>query len=263
MLALFALPATAQDTLGPAKSPEPPILTEERSAVLDEAAARWIPNTGRPIEDLAAARLQLMQEMNAAQDAVKGDGFTARLKAMTEWYGKNAARVAAVGRAAEHVAATLPALEAKIITAVQIPNDASPDLEEFLVERARMHNEGIRIRQRLDADPAQAAAILEKWRADEAASAEKQRLHTAAVHAQMADWVPDVPLHPQIPLDASPALTEFLTDRHAILRERTEAQRQAEKTAPGTKEKAAAQWDAANKARLDRLAEKAALLPEH
>jgi len=233
----------------------------EKEALIAEAAKRLM-RTGNPLEDLIVARHQTAAEMNAVQDAVKGRGNSARLDAMIAWHRQNAARMEAIGRLTQQVAAALPRFEPQLIQRVEIPADASADLEEFLVERARQFNAGIRLQQRLEAEPGNAQAIREQWRAEDAASAERQRPLMDAVRAQTADWLPEVPLHPQLPLDASPELAAYLTERHAILRERTEAARQAAKAAPGTNEEAAARWDAANKARLDRLAEKAARLPE-
>ena len=265
---LLTLSSRAQDTRPVEKADDSLLRTAESAAALDEAAARWIPNTGRPLEDLLTARTTLLQELNAAQEAVKGMGHAARLNATIEWHRRNATRVEAVSRRTGQYAATLLQPAPAPIHEVQIPVDASPELEELLVERARMHNENIRIQQRLAAEPEKRDEILAQWQGGIAEASGRQDALARSATAKAPQWVPPVPLQPLIPLDASPELADFLTARHALLRERAEAAKAAIQRNPAAGgdpaagEEALARWDAQNRARLESLAEKAARLPE-
>ena len=76
---------------------------------------------------------------------------------------------------ATRIAKALPPAAIPLSSTVAIPGNATPELEEFLVERARLYHERAAIQNRLAQSPAEAAAALGEWQQKNHGRIEKGR----------------------------------------------------------------------------------------
>ena len=253
----FAQPATAPEALKAVDQGAPTATaTDARSLPVTDAERK------RDLEDFLQARVALAAEMNAVRQEARKAGDKDGMQAMEQWHRANSPRLEAVQQLAARIAASRPAIEPPLITSVAIPADASPELEEFLVERAHLYNQGVVVGRRMAAAPAEAATVWEEWSKAQTAASDTLGRRLQALQAQTPVRVMEVPPAPLIPQDASPELAAFLTERHSLLKERVEVERRAILEAKETREEAVARWLSENKIRLERNANQAASLPE-
>jgi hypothetical protein len=184
------------------------------------------------------------------------------LNALADWQRLNARRIALLQKRAADVAAAVRVPERQRVRAVEIPLDANPALEEFLVERARLFNEITTRDERLRESPGRSTEVLADWeKANRAAFAAQDR-RGAGLSAQNPVVVPSLPREPAIPQDASPDLRALLLERHALLLQRAAIEQRFSKDEGTARVEAVLRWQAATRTQFDELATKAAQLGE-
>ena len=168
------------------------------------------------------------------------------------WQAQNAVRLAAQQqRAQDMAAASLTAWMAhplSMISEVQIPEGASPEMTDFLTTRADLHN---RLAQLHNAQTPNADATFQQQNQAEI-QAQTQR---AAVIATQATPQAALPVPPPlvIPADATPQVRAYLVLSDQLMRERIALINQYVSSDPVTKNAALLQWQQQNADRFKQL----------
>jgi hypothetical protein len=232
-------------------------VSADSAAAKAQGATALQRNNRGDLEDFLNARTRLLGEMEAVRRNPVNRTAASKHQALDEWRQRNAARFETLIEQAVRVAKSRPSAEIPMVREVTIPANASPELEEFLVEKARMYNERTRLENRLGRSSPEAAQAVREWETGNRERFAAQNERARAVAAQTSDKSIPIPLAPAIPRAASPELRAFITERHTLLRERAEALEQVKRLDPAARQQALAAWEQQNSTRFQELSQKA------
>lgn len=220
---------------------------------------RKIAQAGKPPstsdEAFIAERRALASEMSKLVES------GASREKIDAWQKENAGRQAAVQEAAIAWSARQRPPELPLTKEVRLPSGASQAVEDFLVSRVQLNNSrAVLLNGLRDATGEQRQQALEAWRTKNAAATEasQQLAETISEEQPRAEMVvPDpAPIRP----GASPELKAFLTQCHALMKERAEIFNELRSASPEVRQQALENWNADTSARLQAIREAAARL---
>lgn len=221
------------------------------------SASAWIEK-----EEFLSARTQLLSEMEAVRRNPKNRTPESKREALNLWRRQNAKRYEALNDQAVRVARSHPLVEIPMVREVTIPANATPELEAFLVEGARLRNEQAGIKNQLRQSPAAAEQALQTWGQQNLGRLDIQQRRAATQSTQNTPKTMRIPAAPAIPQGASAELRAFLVERHTLLRERAAVEEQNAHVTDVARAAAMEQWQQNNAIRFQDLAEKARLLSD-
>jgi hypothetical protein len=220
-------------------------------------------NAKADLEDFLRTRAELLQEMHTVRKN-SGNDTPSRMRALGKWQKENGARVEAMQREASRLATVVAPVAIPPSFTVTIPGDATAEMEGFLVERARLFNERAALENR-GGSPAKTAQDVQEWHEKNVGrfAMQNQRARVLAEQSQSRPNPFPVPAMPQIPRDATAELRALLMERHTLLRERAEMEKQNSRLAPAAQAEAVARWQKEASARFQGLAEKARAISDN
>ena len=166
---------------------------------------------------------------------------------ISAWHEKNAARLEANVQKLAAISARQNSVPRPYIQEVQIPAGASEALETFLMERAKLNNEQVRIHnQTLKAPPKEREQALEDWQNQNVAALEAQADRAAQVSAETPPPTLRVPTAADIPRNATPELRDFLTQRNTIIQAEADVTARLKTATPEERQHALEAWRATN-----------------
>jgi hypothetical protein len=160
----------------------------------------------------------------------------------------------APSRSLGHKNLTVSAARTPQIPPTQFPPDASETMKAFLQERDRLHHDQQKtLSQLTNATPEEQHLALEKWHEENAAALEAQQARAQQMSAENPVPRLHVPVTASIPPDATPELKNFLTQRHAFMKDQAEMMNQLENATPEQREQALENWHTQNASRLEAM----------
>jgi len=212
------------------------------------------PQQTQPINATAAStELQTFQQEQRAlmqeRQALVAQGATP--EQMEAWRTQNASRFAAqLQRAQDLAAASAAAAAAKpmpLISEINVPQDASQGMTDFLTTQADLYN---RRAQLHNAQTPNTAAVFQQQNATEIAAQAQRAKDLGAQGAQASLPVPP-PL--VLPPNASSQMQAFLIQRDQLMRSRIAVWNQNVTAAPVVRDAAMAQWQQQNATQLQQM----------
>ncbi len=94
-----------------------------------------------PLDDFLAERDSLVQSFLAFRASIQSLPPDARAAALMQWTASQAPQFAALQQSAAQISAATPAPKLPILTEVEIPSNASPTMESFLMANASLQND--------------------------------------------------------------------------------------------------------------------------
>jgi hypothetical protein len=144
-------------------------------------------------------------------------------------------------------------LPAAPIMELSIPPGASPTMVAFMTERNQLMNSEMLLQRELaNVSLEERDRAMQNWREENAAALTKQQeLAQQLGEESAAQPRPPFPQEPNIPPGASPELSEFMTQRHALMMEQSDLEESLRSSGPLDREAAVEAWRADN---VDRFA---------
>ena len=172
-------------------------------------------------QELWQAQRELAADFRAFSAGHAKDAPEARRLAMEAFQKQNQSRTEALRAKSKAIARARSAPEIPTIQQVAIPANASPAMEELIVQRAQMMNERAKLLNSLrNATPEAKEAELQNWqRKNEPALAALRERVALIAEAKPQEPLPSLP-PPRIPNGASAELRSFLVERHAQMQDR-------------------------------------------
>lgn len=197
---------------------------------------------------------QAQQALGESWNALVAQGAT--VEQVRAWQTQNATQLATLQQLAQQLATASAAASAgqpmALISEVEVPEDATPEMASFLTTRADLWN---RMAQLHNQQVPDAPLVFRQQNGAEIQSLQQQAQVVAAQAAQVALPMPP-PL--QIPSNATPQMTSYLTAHDQLMRSQIELQNQYIGSDPAVKQAAMQQWyqqNAANVQQLQQLAQ--------
>jgi hypothetical protein len=163
------------------------------------------------------------------------------------WNRNNAARLAAIQQKLSAMAARQDSKPQPYIREVQIPPGASENLENFLIERAKLNNEQILVHnQTLQASPEKRSEAIEAWQKQNAAVMEAQAARASQISGESQPPDLPVPSPADIPPNATPELKDFITRRNALIKAEAGVIAHLKTATPEQRQQALEAWRASN-----------------
>lgn len=208
-------------------------------------------------DEFQAERMKLGQEKRALFERFRSRPAKELGEAMQTWRRDNHRRLQALQEQAQAIRQLNGSPELPVFSEIEIPEDASIELEEFLVKRAELHNERARLLNELrDATDEVRANALRQW--------DEQNRERRIELQEMARLIPraaatrlSLPERPAIPADASPTLKDYLLQRHELAQERAAEENRIRNLPPAQQNAARRAWQERNAARQADLRERA------
>ena len=194
-------------------------------------------------------RQLLMQELIQ----IKKDGGGSQQVAA--WQQKNADRLEELQVQSVALAAARPPSRMPEITQINLPKDTSETRREFMKERVRLFNDRARVHnETLQATPAERRAAMEEWAKLNATALAQQAARARTMREERpVAGMPRLPDSPMIPERASPELTDFLTKRHTMMKEKMEMTSSLQTVTPEQQRQAMEQWYIKNASRIEAM----------
>jgi hypothetical protein len=149
---------------------------------------------------------------------------------METWRQQNRAPFEAL----QEIARSKPRAEVPMILQVEIPETASPAMEELIVQRVQLRNERAKLANTLrDATPESRAAAVRQWHDRNQATLLALHDQAAAVAAESRQLLLPLPPPLRIPDGASSSLQNFMAERHARLRQSIEQENRVRRLSLG------------------------------
>lgn len=178
---------------------------------------------------------------------------------ISAWHEKNAARLEANGQKLAAISARQNSVPQPYIQQIHIPAEASEVMKSFLMERAKLNNEQVRIHnQTLQASPKERSRAIEDWQNQNTAALEAQAARAAQISTESPPPTLRVPTEADIPRNATPELRDFLTRRNAIIQALSDLNARLETANLEESQQVVQDWKIENSARTNAL-QKAAL----
>jgi hypothetical protein len=237
------------------------------------ASAAFAQVTGNPVEvsgsstttTTTAPSLQtyLQEEHSLLQQrqALVSQGATPQQ--LQAWRQQNATQFAALQQMAQSLSLASESQPARIIQSVNIPTNASSNLQDFLTTQASLSNAHAQIynqllqtlpsnptEPQLDSIRQQASQI---FRQQYAANLQSQAQQAQALAAESPAGPARIPGPVPIPPNASPQLQAYLTAENALASSRAQFLNQLATADPATRQAAIQQWRQQNAASLQQL----------
>ena len=209
-------------------------------------------------ETFFAERQRVHDELRAVRERHRNAPAAMREQALQQWREENKARLAALREQAVRLAQIKPTAEPFLVETVQLPPNATQELEDFLVERADLHNERVLLLNQLrDASAEAKAQALASWHEQNRVRLQAQQARLAARARQSTNRPETTPPAPIIPDGASPNLRSFLIQRHAFALERRNEEDRIRNLPAAEQRLARRQWHARHAQQIATLAEMA------
>lgn len=187
---------------------------------------------------------QQQQVLAQSFNALMAQGATPQQ--MAAWQTQNAAALQAQQQRAQALAAS-SAQPMPLIQQVVIPADATPEMEEFLTNRATLAN-NFALQQNQN-PTATGAALLQQQNA----TLLQRQAQLARILATQSQTTIPLPPPVQIPANATSQTAAYLTLRNQLMREQLQVQNQYAAAAPAVAEAALQQWRQTNASRFQQL----------
>ncbi len=204
---------------------------------------------------ILAQQIKMKGELADIQEQNRNASPLLREQAMANCFRRNQAAIQAIVQDLERESVVDFKPNERLISQVVIPPNASSLLEDFLVERANQSNELAALEQESRNLSTDAHRIkVTKW-----LKANGPRLKLQSSRAQeIADLAyaaspPTVPIIPNIPRGLSPEWKAVLTQRHALLVERLDAEERVRALPDAARNKALTKWSEQNRSREEWL----------
>jgi hypothetical protein len=184
------------------------------------AAFAAIPRTfATPQDDFLAERESLVQSFLAFRASIQTLPPAARAAALTQWTASQAPQIAALRQSAAQISASAPAPKLPILTEVDIPSNASPTMESFLMASASLQNDRASMANSVRKSTLDVRlAAWQAWRSTHRAALQaQQQLGAQLASATGSPPLPPIPAVPEVPPNATPAMRAFSTARNALL----------------------------------------------
>ena len=124
-----------------------------------------------------------------------------------------------------------------------IPSGASDTQKAFLSERARLNADRMKMEaQLIQATPEERHQAMQKWHEENAEALAAQQQLAQQMAAETPPPELRVPPAPQIPENATPEMREFLTARHAAMKDDMEMMNQIRDIPPEERQQAMHAW---------------------
>lgn len=201
---------------------------------------------------------QLTQERQAVGLRLRDQPRAVRAQAEAAWTLANRSRLDSLQRLARELAVNAPQPLFSLIDEVEIPEEATPEFEEFLVSSAFLYNSFAQLKNTI-----RAAGVEERRQAVQLFTNEHSELleeHyrlTKAVARQAAEDPPPLPSALNLPENCSPQWRTFYTELHELTRERAELHHRILNSAPAEQRQILNDWNVRNaprQAEVHRLA---------
>jgi hypothetical protein len=192
---------------------------------------------------------QQQQALAQSFSAMMAQGGTPQQ--MAAWQQQNASQLAALQQQAQQLAAASAAAWAgqpmPLISEVEVPEGATPEMANFLATRADLSNRAAQLHNQQTPN---APTVFQQQNGAELQAYQQQ---AQVIAAQSAPVTMPLPPPLQIPPNATPQMAAFLTARDQIIRSQIQMQNQYANADPATRQAALAQWQQQNAAQLQQL----------
>lgn len=214
------------------------------------SSAATTPSTASP---LLLQFQQAQQTLGQQLSQFMGQGTTtpAQLK---QWVNQNQALIQAQQSRAIQLGVASAAQPYPYVTSVEIPENASPDLEDFLTTQASLVNNRALIHNQLLQQGTISSATentLFQQQNGAALQAQAQRAQVIAAEADQQALPMPPPL--TLPPNTAPAMQAFLTLRDQLMREEIQVHNQNLQADASTRQAALLAWIQSNQSRLQHL----------
>ncbi len=130
----------------------------------------------------------------------------------------------------------------------------SETTQAFMQARSRLQQDHQKLLHTLrNASPEEHAQTLEKWHQEHATELAAQQELAVRMGAETLPARLPIPAKPRIPENATPELREFLTARHAVIKDQMEMMNQLRDAPPEEQHQAMEKWHQANSGRLEAM----------
>jgi hypothetical protein len=227
------------------------------------AAAATPPVADPALQGILQQRLALIQQ----EQALRSQG--ANPQALAAWHQQHAADFAAVNQKLQAWSASQPAHAMPMIREVTVPDDATPEMQEFLTNRAQLmnslaqlHNQALKSGTFQGNPAAGSSSIISQWHQQNAALLQRQQQLSQTLSTQSAWRKRPVPSPTPVPSNASPQLKAFLTARNELMRGEIQTRNQYATADAATRQTALQQWRQQNAAKFQKLQQLAQTLTQ-
>jgi hypothetical protein len=149
------------------------------------------------------------------------------------------------------------------VSAIHIPPNASPELKEFLENRAKLSESFARMRSQGGTNGAPNPQAFAEFQEQNKALLDRQRELAQAISAQQAKNPMPAPPPLQMPPNASPQLQTFLTTRDQLMRDQIAFMNQHRTDDPAARQAAMQQWRQQNASRFTQLQQESQALAQN
>lgn len=208
-----------------------------------------------PVSDVSIEETFMARRKSLAREMMALVESGASPQEIETWHEANAARHQALRDAAIAMAARQTPPELPFIEEIQLPEGASRNMEEFLLQRAVLHNSRVELLNRLhQATEEERQQALETLQSQNEEALEVQRALAVQISEEgFLSEEQEIAADPNIPPDASPELEDFLTKRHALMKEQIALLNQYRSATPEARQQALEDWHENNFSRLNAL----------
>ena len=221
------------------------------------------PSTTAASQASLQAILQQRQALFQQQQTLRAQG--AGTQALQTWRQQHEAQLNSLNQQLQTWSASQPQRAMPIIQEISVPENATPEMVEFLTNRAQLANSRAQLHnQALTAGNAVANQTTnQQWRQQNAALLQRQQQLAQVIAQQQAQTPMKLPpATPNIPANASPQLKAFLTARNQLMREEIQMRNQYATADPATRQAAMRQWRQQNAAQFQQLQQQARALAQ-
>ena len=142
------------------------------------------------------------------------------------------------------------------MTGGQFPANASPEMKEFIENRAKLQASMDQLRQKNPGNPADPKLLAEFQQENKDLLQRQRELASKLAEQQVKNPLP--PLRPlQVPPNATPQMKAYLTDRDQLMRDQVAFMNLHRTDAPAQRQVAMQEWRQQNATRFQRLKEEA------